>query len=69
MNKQLSIPWEVAEGITLASLEDHLKMLKQEVADHLEKGSYLHPEDYENSMFRLIPSLEVLIQYYGGSIK
>ena len=69
MNKQFSIPWEVAEGITLASLEDHLKMLRQEVKDHLENGSYMHPEDYENSMTRLIPSLEVLVPYYGGSIK
>lgn len=65
----LTIPHEVAEGITLASLQDHLQMLKTEVKNHLENGSYLHPEDYENSVYKLIPALEALIPYYGGSLK
>jgi hypothetical protein len=66
--KGLTIPYDVADGITLASLQDQLKYLKEEVRLHVEEGKYLHPEDYHDSMTRLIPALEVLIPYYGGSL-
>ncbi len=66
--KGLTIPYEVADNITLATLQDQLKYLKEEVRLHVEQGQYLHPEDYHNSMTRLIPALEVLIPYYGGSV-
>ncbi len=66
--KGLTIPYEVADNITLATLQDQLKYLKEEVRLHVEEGQYLHPEDYHNSMTRLIPALEVLIPYYGGSV-
>lgn len=62
----LKIPFEVADGITLANLVDHVNMLKEEVRKHVEEGSYMHPEDYHYNMVKLIPSLEVLIKYYGG---
>lgn len=64
----LTLPFEVVDGITLANLQEAHAMLKKEVKEHLETGSYMHPEDYYNSMTRLIPSLEVLIDYYGGDI-
>ncbi len=66
--KGLTIPYEVADNITLATLQDQLKYLKEEVRLHVEEGQYLHPEDYHNSMTRLIPALEVLVPYYGGSV-
>lgn len=66
--KGLTIPYEVADNITLATLQDQLKYLKEEIRLHVEQGQYLHPEDYHNSMTRLIPALEVLIPYYGGSV-
>lgn len=66
--KGLTIPYDVADGITLATLQDQLKYLKEEVRLHVEEGKYLHPEDYHNSMTRLIPALEILIPYYGGSV-
>jgi len=68
INKGLTIPYEVADNITLATLQDQLKYLREEIRTHVEEGRYLHPEDYHNSMTRLIPALEVLIPYYGGSI-
>ena len=66
--KGLTIPYEVADNITLATLQDQLKYLKEEIRLHVEQGQYLHPEDYHNSMTRLIPALEILIPYYGGSV-
>ena len=66
--KEITIPYEVADGITLATLQDQLKYLREEVRLHVEEGQYLHPEDYHDSMTRLIPALEILIPYYGGSV-
>lgn len=67
VNKGLTIPFEVADKITLSCMQDQLKYLKEEVRLHVEEGSYLHPEDYHNSMTKLIPSLEILIEYFGGN--
>ena len=64
----LTIPYEVADGIAVAVLQDHLKYLKEEVRLHLEQGQYLHPEDLENSLTKLIPSLENIIPYFGGTV-
>ncbi len=64
----LTIPFEIADWITLSNLQDQLKYLKEEVRLHVEEGQYLHPEDYHNSMTKLIPALEVLIPYYGGTL-
>jgi hypothetical protein len=64
----LKIPFEVADSITLATMQEHLAYLKEEVRLHVEEGQYLHPEDYHNSMTQLIPALELLIPYYGGEL-
>jgi hypothetical protein len=66
MVANLEIPFEVADGITLASLKDQVKYLKEEIRLHVEEGQYLHPEDYHNSMVNLIPAMDLLIDYYGG---
>lgn len=65
---KLEIPYEVADGITLACLTDHYKYLKEETRAHVEEGQYLHPEDYHNNMTKLIPALETLIPFFGGEI-
>ena len=62
----LLIPFEVADGITLACMKDQLGYLREEIRAHVEEGKYLHPEDYHKSMTQLIPSLEILIEYFGG---
>ena len=64
--KNLEIPFEVADGIVLASLQNQISYLKEEIRAHVEEGAYLHPEDYHNSMVNLIPAMELLIDYYGG---
>jgi hypothetical protein len=69
MNKQLTISFEVADGITLANLQDQHAYLKEELRAHIEDGQYLHKDDAYNSQFKLLPALEVLIEYYGGNCK
>ena len=63
---KLEIPFEVADGIVVASLKNHIEYLREEIRLHVEEGKYLHPEDYHNSMVNLIPAMELLIDYYGG---
>jgi hypothetical protein len=65
----LRIPFEVADGITLAVLQEHIEMIRKEVNDHTEHGAWMHPEDYHFNMTKLIPALEVLIEYFGGSLE
>lgn len=67
--KELSIPYEVADGITLVCLQDQLGYLRTEIREHMELGKWMHPEDYHMNMTKLIPALETLIDYYGGSIE
>ena len=62
----LEIDFETADRITVCSLKSQLSYLKEEVRLHVEEGQYLHPEDYHESMTKLIPALETLIKYYGG---
>lgn len=64
----VTIPFEVADGITLATLKEQLSYLSEELRSHLEEGKYMHPEDYHNSMTKLIPALETLIPYFGGTL-
>ena len=64
----ITLDYDTADRITLASLQDHLGYLREEVRSHVENGSYMHPEDYDNSVNKLIPALEVLIPYYGGQV-
>lgn len=64
----LRIPYEVADGITLAVMQDQLDYLKEELRLHLEEDHYIHPDDVYNSQNKLIPSLETLIHYFGGTV-
>ena len=64
--KNLEIPWEVADGIVVAALKNHIEYLLEEIRLHLDEGQYMHAEDYHNSMVHLIPSMEKIIAYYGG---
>jgi hypothetical protein len=66
--KELTIPFEVADGIVLASLKEQLKFLKKELKNY-EAGSWMHPEDADKSRHELIPSLKILIKYYGGNVE
>jgi hypothetical protein len=64
----LTIDYETADKITLLNLKDQREFLLKEIKEHLENGRYLHPDDYHNSITKLIPALEILIPYYGGNV-
>jgi hypothetical protein len=57
---------EVADKIALATMQDHLKMLEDDLNQHRNHGAWMHPEDVDDTENKLIPSLKVLIKYYGG---
>lgn len=65
----LTIPFEVADGITLANLQDNLEYLQTELDLHKNNGEWLHPTDAYNSEFKLIPALKTIIEFYGGEVK
>jgi hypothetical protein len=69
MSKEITIPIEIADGITVASLQEQLSYLKEEIRLHTEESRYMHPEDYHNSMTKYIPAMELLIKYFGGEVK
>lgn len=64
--KELTIPYEVADGITLATLQDHLNYLREELRDHRENDAYMHPDDVLNSEEKYIPALKIVIRFFGG---
>lgn len=66
--KGVMLEYEVADRIALATMKDQLKYLKEEVRLHTEEGQYMHSEDYHESMTKLIPALEILIPYFGGTL-
>ena len=69
--KQLSIPYEVADGITLATLVDYRKYLKGELkkwrknpkTDTNPDGNWLHPEDVVINT-QVIEALNTVIKQY-----
>jgi hypothetical protein len=69
----LSIPYEVAHGITLASLIDSRDYLKSELEQWYENpkdelnpdGYWMHPDDVVTNG-TMIRAMNLLIGYYGG---
>lgn len=68
MSKGLTLDFETADRITVLSLRDHLNYLKQEVKDHVENGQWMHSEDFELSVTKIIPALETILRYYGEDL-
>ena len=66
MGSGLMLDYDIADKITLLSLQDHLKCLRKELEDYKD-GKWLHPEDVANNI-KLISALELLIPYYGGTV-
>ena len=62
---QLTIDFDTADRITVVNMKESLAYLEKELKDHVEKGSWLHPDDAYNSQFKLIPALKTLIKYYS----
>lgn len=62
----MMIDYETADRITVLNLIDMLERLEKENKDCVEKGTYVHPEDFHKNETVLIPALKVLIEYFGG---
>lgn len=80
MRTGLSIPYEVADGITLTVLQDQLGNLLRDqrwfetpAADRFaleeEYGyrAWVHPDDYARNRDEIIPALRLIIEYFGGT--
>jgi hypothetical protein len=64
--KKLEISYEVADGITLANLQECRKYHKEELKKKKKDPSYwIHPED-QILYGKYIDALDLLIDYYGG---
>jgi hypothetical protein len=66
MNNGLMLDYDIADKITLLTLQDQLKYLRKELED-FKDGKWLHPEDVTNNI-QLIAALKLLIPYYGGTL-
>ena len=64
--KKLEISYEVADGITLANLQNCMKYHKDELKKKKKNPKYwIHPED-QVLYVKYIDALDLLIDYYGG---
>ena len=69
----LTLSWETADQITLASLINHRDYLKSELkqwkknpkTDSNPDGYWMHPEDVSKNQI-LIHHMDAIIDYYGG---
>ena len=69
----LTLSWETADQITLASLTNHRDYLKSELkqwkknpkTDSNPEGYWMHPEDVSKNQI-LIHHMDAIIDYYGG---
>ena len=66
MSSGLMLDYDIADKITLLTLQDQLKYLRKELEDFKDE-KWLHPEDVANNI-KLISALELLIPYYGGTV-
>jgi hypothetical protein len=73
MSSEMTIPFEVADGITKTNLIEGRNYLQSELdqwnanpkTEDNPDGYWLHPEDVVNNM-NLIRAMNLLINYYGG---
>jgi len=62
------IPHDVADDITLTTLQAHLSYLEEELRQHVEKDQWMDPEDVIKSRDEYIPALRVCIKFFGGDV-
>ena len=67
MSNGITIDFDTADRITLLVLKDQLKYLRKELKDYKD-GKFLHPEDVVRNA-EIIAALELLIPYYGGTVR
>lgn len=64
MSKELTIPFEAADHITVTNLKDCREYLHKEL-DAYRNGQWLHPEDVVKNE-QMIKHLTEVIRYFGG---
>ena len=62
--KGITIDFETADRITVASLKDYRESLEQQLKDH-QNGGWLHPEDVVHNQ-KMIHALDFVIKDFGG---
>jgi len=65
---KFEIPWDAADQITLASLENHYNILKEGLDDWYNNRQWMHREDVEENSV-MMHHLKAVISYYGGSVE
>jgi hypothetical protein len=63
----LEIDFETANRITILTLKEHVGYLKEELRQHIEQETWMHPEDVVDTPIR-ISQIESVIKYFGGSV-
>lgn len=64
--KGLTLPYEAVDSITLANLIEMRDDIERDMKNHIEKGTYMHPNDYHMNATKYLPALNTLIEYMGG---
>jgi hypothetical protein len=65
MKTGITIDFETADSITLATLKEQRDYIKKELKDHHIKGSYMHEDDVVHNK-KIIKALNKVIRYFGG---
>lgn len=66
-SRGLEIDFETADRITILTLKEQVGYLKEELRQHVEQETWMHPEDVVDTPLR-ISQLEAVIKYFGGSV-
>jgi hypothetical protein len=61
---RLKIDYRAADMITVANLKRYRKMLRRQLKDHTENGSWLHPDDKTNHE-KVVDAITLIVEHYG----
>ena len=61
----VQIPYEVTDEIVVKTMQESREMIKEQLQEFYETGSWMHPDDIRYS-YEVLNALEVLLEYYGG---
>lgn len=61
--RALTLDFDIADQITVLSLKDARKLLKEQLKEH-KNGKYLHPEDVGEN-YIILDAITKVLNYYG----
>lgn len=65
MLRGISLDYETADRITVLVLKEQLSFMQESLRAKLEDDKYLHPTDSELYTEKYIPSIKMLLEYFG----